>query len=79
MTVDKEDADDVTKEFGDRSERYLSYALSYAEKGNFSVSAANQSISNVKKLTQAEAEKLTDEIGKTTLKGMVNDKPLRRK
>ncbi|MDB5121680.1 MAG: hypothetical protein JWN56_2898 [Sphingobacteriales bacterium] len=80
MTVDKEDLDDITKEFGDPSERYLSYALNFAEKGTFSVTpSGGPTISSVKKLTASEADMLTQELDRTKFKGMINDRLLKFK
>jgi len=78
ITVDKEDADDVSKEFGDPTERYLSYALNYAEKGVFSVTPpAKITVSGTRKLTASEEIKLNQELDRHKFKGMVNDHPLK--
>ena len=80
MTVDKEDADDITKEFGDPTERYLSYALNYADKGVFSVApSAKQTVSSTRKLTSAETDMLTHELDKGTFKGLINDHKFKAK
>ncbi len=69
-------ADDVTKEFGDVSERYLAYALNYAEKGNFNLSVSRLNLlSSVNPLPVSTEARLTDELTKNEFKGMVDDRP----
>lgn len=74
MAVDFSVADDVSKDFGDPTERLLAAALSYSEKGTFSLGKANNSISSTKAMSFSEAARLTEEIDKNRFKGMVDDK-----
>lgn len=72
MAVDKQDFDDVTKEFGDPTERYLAYALTYAEKGTFAT--ANEkipAISSTRPLTSDQAERITRQLDQHKFNGMV--------
>ncbi|MHB1179112.1 MAG: S41 family peptidase [Daejeonella sp.] len=80
MAVDFSTPDDVTKEFGDPTEKLLAAALSYSAKGTFSISKPNTTISSTKPMSVSEAEHLTEEIDKNRFKGMVDDKfKLKRK
>ncbi len=76
MTVDKEDYDDVTKEFGDPTEKFLSYALTYASKGSFiaTTNAKTPTISGNAEpaFTSAQLDKLTAQLNQTEFKGMVD-------
>ncbi len=74
MAVDFSQADDVSKDFGDPTERLLAAALSYSAKGTFSISKPNTTISSTKAMSVSEAEHLTEEIDKNRFKGMVDDK-----
>lgn len=76
MAVDKEDYDDVTRDFGDPKERYLSYALNFAEKGTFMLSSAKQMSTNATKnpFSIAQANELIKKLNKNKFKGIVNDK-----
>jgi carboxyl-terminal processing protease len=74
MTPDFTIADDVTKDFGDRTEAMLATALNYAEKGTFALSRPNNTISSVRAMSVSEAEQLTNEFDKNRFKGMVDDK-----
>lgn len=72
MAVDKQDFDDVTKEFGDPTERYLAYALTYAEKGTFAI--ANEkipAISSTRPLTRDQVERVTRRLDQHKFNGMV--------
>ncbi|MEJ7780249.1 MAG: S41 family peptidase [Daejeonella sp.] len=74
MAVDFSSSDDVSKDFGDPSEKLLAAALSYSEKGTFTISKPNTTISSTKAMSVSEAEHLTEEIDKNRFKGMVDDK-----
>ena len=69
-------ADDVTKDFGDITERYLSYALNYAEKGNFTLSLAKLNLlSSTAPLPKSIEAELSSELSKHEFKGMIDDRP----
>lgn len=74
MTVDFEVKDDVTKDFGDRTEKLLAAALSYSEKGTFSLGKPNNSISSVRSMSVQEAREMTEEFEKDKFNGMKYDK-----
>lgn len=76
MTVDQVVFDDVTKDFGDPTEKMLAYALNYAEKGNFTLSTfkLNQLISSLAPMSKMMEDKLVDELSQNEFKGMVDDR-----
>lgn len=74
MTPDFTIADDVTKDFGDKTEALLAAALNYSEKGTFSLGKPNTTISSVKAMSVTEEKELTDEFDKGKFKGMNYDK-----
>ncbi len=74
LTPDFSIADDVTKDFGDRTEGMLAAALNYSEKGTFAVSKPNNTISSTRAMSVYEAEQLTNEFDKNKFKGMIDDK-----
>ncbi len=76
MSVDKSDYDDVSKDFGDPAERYLAYALNYAEKGNFILTASQSArISGLampsKRMSIEEDRRVIRELERTKFKGMI--------
>lgn len=74
MTPDFSIADDVTKDFGDPTEGMLAAALSYSQKGTFTVSKPGNTISSTRAMSVYEAEQLTRELDKNKFKGMIDDK-----
>jgi carboxyl-terminal processing protease len=75
MAVDKDDYDDVSKDFGDPSERLLANALSYAEKGAFlAVQPGTDRISSTSPLVKQDVEKVNEKINSHYFKGMVETK-----
>lgn len=79
MTPDFDVADDVTKDFGDRTEALLAAALSYSEKGTFTLSKPNTTISSVKTMSVKEAEEMTNEFDRDKFRGMNYDKKFKLK
>ncbi|SKB33573.1 S41 family peptidase [Daejeonella lutea] len=79
MTPDFTVADDVTKDFGDKTESLLAAALSYSEKGTFSLIKPNTTISSVKPMSVKEAEVMTDKLDGNRFRGMSYDKKLKLK
>lgn len=80
MTVDHSVPDDVTRDFGDPAEALLAAALSYSEKGTFSLNINGNTISSVRGMSVFEAERINEELEKNTFKGMIDDKlKLKRK
>ncbi|MXV16309.1 S41 family peptidase [Hufsiella ginkgonis] len=75
IAVNKEDNDDLTKEFGDTSEKLLAYALTYARKGTFAATNSGEnSVSSSKStgvFTVAEAARITKKLDRNEFKGMV--------
>ena len=75
MIPDYSISDDVTKNFGDPTEALLAAALSYSQKGTFSVSKPQENtISSVKTMSVFEAERLTNKLDRNKFKGMIDDK-----
>jgi len=71
MTVDKDDFDDISRDFGDPEERLLANALSYAAKGSFlSVRPGADRISSVSPLVKEDVERINQEINSHDLNGM---------
>ena len=66
--------DDVTRDFGDRNEGLLAAALSHSEKGTFTLSKPNNTISSVRKMSASEERELTNELDGDVFKGMNYDK-----
>lgn len=66
--------DDVTKDFGDRNEALLAAALSFSEKGTFTLSKPNNTISSTRKMSASEERELTNELDQEIFKGMNYDK-----
>lgn len=74
MAVDFSVSDDVTKDFGDPTEKLLAAALSYSEKGTFAVSNIPSKIASVSGMSVFEAERLNEAFDRNIFKGMVDDK-----
>ena len=76
MTVDKDIADDVTKDFGDPAERLLAQALNYSANGIFTSYVKDNTLSSTSGLSRTlsdnAAEKLDHEF-----KGMVETRRLK--
>lgn len=76
MSVDKDIADDVTKDFGDPKEALLAAALSYSENGIFSVSAKNNTLSSLSGISVFQERILNESlVDKNYFNGMVDDRP----
>lgn len=74
LAVDKDDVDDVTRDFGDPAEKLLSYALNYAANGVFAVTnSKNQTISSAPAFTTAEIQHITSELERNQFKGMIKE------
>ncbi|MDF3076266.1 MAG: hypothetical protein K0S09_155 [Sphingobacteriaceae bacterium] len=72
LSVDKEDNDDVTKDFGDPTEKLLSYALGYSANGMFATSnPKNGTIAGAPAFTSSEIEHITSELDRKQFKGMI--------
>lgn len=70
IAVDKDDSDDVTRDFGDTSERLLAYALTYANKGAFSTLNPKEDV--IRSAVQsAAAEEANRRLDGDPFKGMV--------
>lgn len=74
MPVDYSIADDVTKDFGDPTEKLLAAALSYSEKGTFSVSNIPNKIASLSGMSVSETQQLNEVFDKNVFKGMIDDK-----
>lgn len=80
MAVDYAVNDDVTKDFGDPSEKLLAAALNYSEKGTFAASNIPNTISSVGGgMSVSETVRLNEVLDRTNFKGMLLDKPMRLK
>jgi len=80
MAVDKDDFDDIGKDFGDPQERLLANALSYAEKGTFlAVRSGADRISSISPLVKEDVERINEQINSHDFRGMVETKPLKLK
>ncbi|MEJ7695037.1 S41 family peptidase [Daejeonella sp.] len=79
MAVDFAVGDDVSKEFGDPTEKLLAAALSYSAKGTFTIAKPNTTISSVKAMSVKEAEEMTIELDGNTFRGMSYDKKFKLK
>ena len=75
MVVDKDDFDDIGKNFGDPTERLLANALNYAEKGSFlAVKPGADRISSVSPLVKQDVESINQELNSHDFKGMVENR-----
>jgi carboxyl-terminal processing protease len=74
LTVDKDLFDDVTKDFGDEKESLLAAALSYSEKGTFSVSSKGNTLSSLSGMSVIQERILNDALeDRNSFNGMVDD------
>ncbi len=72
LAVDRDDFDDIGKDFGDPTERLVANALSYAEKGSFlAVKTGGDRISSTNAISNQEVESLNKQLNKNDFKGMV--------
>ncbi|WP_316832015.1 S41 family peptidase [Pedobacter aquatilis] len=76
MTVDKDIADDVTKDFGDTSEKLLAQALNYSANGAFTSYLKDNTISSTSALSRMQMEDLTGKIDHE-FKGMIETRKLK--
>lgn len=76
MAVDKDVVDDVTKDFGDVSERLLAQALNYSATGAFSSFLKDNTLSSTSGLSRAISENLNGKLDHK-FKGMVETRKLR--
>jgi len=79
MLPDYAISDDVTKDFGDRTEALLAAALNWSEKGSFVLSKPNNTISSVKAMSLKDAQDLNNELDKDKFNGMTYDKKFKLK
>jgi len=79
LTPDFSIGDDVTKDFGDRTEALLAAALNFSEKGTFALNKPNTTISSVRAMSVKEAEELTNDLEKEKFNGMTYDKKFKLK
>jgi len=75
MLVDKDEWDDVSREFGDERELYLAYALNYAAKGNFNLpgQATTSAQRTVARMSAEEADRAGALLNRTKFKGMIKE------
>lgn len=72
MAVDKADFDDVSKDFGDPTERLLANALSYSEKGAFlAVKPGVDRISSLSPQAIQDVERINEKLNADDFKGLV--------
>ncbi|SDG53638.1 Peptidase family S41 [Pedobacter terrae] len=78
MTVDKDVADDLTKDFGDPSEKMLAQALYYSANNNFSALAKDNVISSTSGIGRQQIDAANKKLGHE-FKGMVETRKLKFK
>jgi carboxyl-terminal processing protease len=78
MNVDKDLADDVTKDFGDPTERLLAQALYYSANGNFTYFVKDNAISSINAMPKTKSDDLTAKMD-LEFKGMIEMKKLKFK
>ncbi|HUH33899.1 MAG TPA: S41 family peptidase [Daejeonella sp.] len=72
MAVDKDDFDDIGRDFGDPQERLLANALSHSEKGSFlAVKPGADRISSLSPVVKEDVERINQQLNKHDFKGMV--------
>lgn len=76
MTVDKDVADDLTKDFGDVSEKLLSQALYYSVNGNFSALAKDNTLSSTSGVSRAQIDNANEKLNHE-FKGMIETRKLK--
>ena len=75
MPVNREDYDDLGKDFGDPTERLLANALSHSQTGNFLASKpGGDRISSTGSVPQFEIDRLNEQLNRNDFKGMVQTK-----
>ncbi|QNR85757.1 hypothetical protein H9N25_04660 [Pedobacter riviphilus] len=75
MAVDKDIFDDVTKDFGDPTEKLLAQALYYSANGSFSSLIKDNTISSTSPLSKTQVGDLSDKLDHE-FKGMVETRKL---
>jgi len=78
MAVDKDVADDVTKDFGDPTEKMLAEALYYTANGRFSALAKDNVVSSTSALSKNQFEDVSGKLDHE-FKGMVETRKLKFK
>ncbi|WP_421940362.1 S41 family peptidase [Pedobacter sp.] len=78
MLVNKDVADDLTKNFGDPEEAMLKQALNYAEKGIYSAIVSENRLSSTSGVTRADIDKSNAQLNHE-FKGMVETRKLKFK
>ncbi|WP_316827746.1 S41 family peptidase [Pedobacter miscanthi] len=78
MTVDKDVADDVTRDFGDPAEKMLAEALYYTANGNFTSLIKNNTISSTSPLSKNQFDDVSAKMDHE-FKGMVETRKLKFK
>jgi carboxyl-terminal processing protease len=73
FAVDKEDVDDVTKDFGNPAETLLSHALNFSASGVYSF--GDGSVTSLSGLDGTKADQLTEQMDRNEFKGMIPAKP----
>jgi len=76
MAVDKDIADDVTKDFGDPAEKLLAQALNYSVSGSFTSFLKDNTLSSTSALSRTQTEDLTGKMDHE-FKGMVETRKLK--
>ncbi len=71
LPVDKDIFDDVTKDFGDPTEKLLQQALNYATLGTFSSIDKGVTLKGSASMSDAKAAELTSELDRNEFKGMI--------
>lgn len=79
MPVDFSVADDVTKDFGDPTERLLAAALNYSQKGTFSVTNIPNTISSVRSMPVEDVDRINQKLEGYHFNSMILDKPFKLK
>lgn len=69
MAVNKADNEDVSKPFGDETERYLAYALYHIQNGNYNISFVSKAKGS--KMSAQQTEKASQLFNRTHSKGMI--------
>jgi carboxyl-terminal processing protease len=78
MTVDKDVADDLTKDFGDPSEKMLAQALYYSANNNFSALAKDNTLSSTSGATKVQIDAANEKLDHE-FKGMIETRKLKFK
>ncbi|GAA4199103.1 S41 family peptidase [Pedobacter jeongneungensis] len=78
MTVDKDVADDLSKDFGDPSEKMLAQALYYSANNNFTALARDNNLSSTSGATRGQIDAANEKLDHE-FKGMVETRALKFK